>query len=70
MPLILTEEIADYWIISDLRDKMEIKHLQKLIQPFPDGELESYPVSRLRGKQYLGNVEETAKPFKYEDLVF
>lgn len=70
MPLILPEEIAENWVVADLKDSLGIKSLQELIQPFPDGELESYPVSRLRGKQYLGNVEEIAKPVNYEDLVF
>jgi putative SOS response-associated peptidase YedK len=70
MPLILPEEIAENWIIANLNDGVAIESMQKLIQPFPDGELESYTVSRLRGKQYLGNVEETSKPFRYEDLIF
>ncbi len=70
MPLILPEEIAENWIAADLKDNLDIKSLQKLIQPFPDGELESHTVSRLRGKQYIGNVEEVSKPFIYEDLVF
>jgi len=70
MPLILPEDLADNWIVANLKDKSDIKSLQELIQALPDGELESYPVPRLRGKQYLGNVEEISKPFIYEDLVF
>ena len=70
MPLILPEEIAENWIVPDLKDNIDIRYLQELIKPFPDGELESHTVSRLRGKQYLGNVEEVSKPFVYEEFVF
>jgi putative SOS response-associated peptidase YedK len=58
MPLILTEEIAENWLVSDLKGNFAVKPLQELIQPFPDEELESYPVARLLGNQYLGNIEE------------
>ena len=70
MPLILSEEVAEHWIVGDLKDNTAIKKVQELIQPSRDGELDSYPVSRLRGKQYLGNVEEISKPFVYEEFVF
>ncbi|MFT5437228.1 MAG: putative SOS response-associated peptidase YedK [Ulvibacter sp.] len=70
MPLILTEEIAENWLVSDLKGNFAVKPLQELIQPFPDEELESYPVARLLGNQYLGNIEEISKPFTYDDLIF
>jgi putative SOS response-associated peptidase YedK len=70
MPLILSEAIADNWIVSTFLDDSVITYLQELIQPFPEDELESYTVSRLRGKQYVGNVKKISKPFIYEDLVF
>ena len=70
MPLIFDEEIAKSWLEVDLKNSLDIKSLQELIQPFPYGELESHTVSRLRGKQYIGNIEEISKPFIYEDLVF
>ena len=70
MPLILQEELAEKWIVSDLKDNKDIKLLQEIIQSFPENELEAYTVSRLRGKEYLGNVEEISEPVTYEELVF
>jgi len=39
-----------------------------LIREYPDEELEAYTVRRLRGKEYLGNVEEVSAPFEYPEL--
>ncbi len=32
--------------------------------------LDCYTVDRLRGKAYIGNLEEITKPIVYENLVF
>ena len=70
MPLILPEKIAENWIVADLKDNLDVKSVQGIIQSFPEDQLDAYTVSRLRGKQYMGNVEEISKPFTYEELVF
>jgi len=40
------------------------------MKPYPEQDLKAYTVNKLRGKDYLGNVEETAQEVVYEDLVF
>ena len=65
MPLILPTGIEDKWLSSGSQDTTE-----KLIQSYPDSELEAYTVRRLRGKDYLGNVVEISHPFEYDDLEF
>ena len=69
MPVILNVEMADAWLRS-IDDELDIKAVQELIKPYPEDELEAYTVTRLRGKDYLGNVIETSEPFTYEELVY
>ena len=68
MPCILTPELEDAWLqpITDAVDKAGI---QKLIAPLPDGELTAYPVARLRGKEYQGNVEGVSDEVYYAALI-
>ena len=69
MPLILPEEMEEKWLV-EIKDELDIKSVQAVIESYPENELEAYTVHRLRGKEYLGNVEETAKEFHYEELEF
>ena len=69
MPLILPEELEEKWLVN-IEDELDIKSVQSLIESYPENELEAYTVHRLRGKEYLGNVEETAEEFHYEELEF
>jgi putative SOS response-associated peptidase YedK len=69
MPLILPDELEDKWL-ANIEDELDIKAVQSLIESYPEDELQAYTVHRLRGKEYLGNVEETAAEFQYEELEF
>lgn len=69
MPLILPEEMEEKWLV-EIKDELDIKSVQAVIESYPENELEAYTVHRLRGKEYLGNVEETAEEFHYEELDF
>jgi len=39
-----------------------------LIKEYPDEELDAYTVRRVRGKEYIGNVEKVCEPFEYAEL--
>ena len=64
MPAILNKDEDQLWLDTELpKDEVE-----KLIKPFPGDALEYYPVSKLRGKAAVGNVEEAMQPQKYPEL--
>lgn len=67
MPVILPEELEDNWL-QPIHDELDKKAIEELIQSYPDDELEAHTVNRLRGKAYVGNVEEAAVPFTYLEL--
>lgn len=69
MPLILPEELEDEWLYP-IVDELDQKKIQELIQSFPEEELKAHTVSKLRGKEYKGNVEEISNEVIYEDLKF
>ena len=69
MPLILPLELEDKWLIH-LDDELDQKSIEELIQSYPEEELTAHTVTRLRGKEYIGNVEEVSNPFEYEELAF
>lgn len=69
MPLILPENLEDDWLKA-IETDADVKDLQNLMQPYPERKLQVYTVNKLRGKEYLGNVEEIAQEVVYEDLVF
>jgi putative SOS response-associated peptidase YedK len=69
MPLILPQEIEDKWL-DTVEDDLDVKAIQDLIKSYPDDVLKAYTVRRLRGKEYIGNVEEVSEPFEYEELDF
>lgn len=69
MPVILHEELADKWL-EKIEGAKDQKFIEELIQQYPEEELDSYSVGRLRGKDYLGNVPEISEPVKYPELIF
>ena len=64
MPFIVPKELEHAWIDPEI-PKEDVK---QMILPFPDEELESYTVPRLRGKAYPGNVPDVMKKVRYEEL--
>ena len=69
MPFILPSELEDKWLIN-INDELDQKSIEELIQSYPEEELTAHTVTRLRGKDYIGNVEEISNPIKYEELEF
>ncbi|MDV7138675.1 SOS response-associated peptidase [Maribacter sp. TH_r10] len=65
MPLILNETSIDKWLSNTDQHTIE-----ELIQPNQEIELETHTVGRLRGKEYLGNLEEITNPYVYQELEF
>ena len=65
MPVILEEKSEDLWISND-HDNLQSIH--ELIRPYPSGKLKAHTVKRIRGKEYMGNVEEVSEHFVYEDM--
>lgn len=68
MPLILDEDSEDIWLQSIGEDGKE--KTQQLITSFPSDLLTAHTVQKLRGKAYVGNIEEISKEVIYEDLVY
>ncbi len=68
MPFILPKSLEDKWL-QPIADDMNKKGIQNLIAPLPDGELAAYPVARLRGKEYQGNVEGVSEEVYYAALI-
>jgi len=69
MPFIIPPELEDKWLIH-IDDELDQKSIEELIQSYPEKELTAHTVTRLRGKEYIGNVEEVSNPFEYEELEF
>ena len=67
MPLILPDELEDEWL-KPIKDDLDQQKIQNLIQSYPDGELKAYTVGKLRGKDYVGNVENISDKVVYEEL--
>ncbi|MFO7826743.1 MAG: SOS response-associated peptidase [Cyclobacterium sp.] len=67
MALILPQELEDKWL-HPIEDELDVKSIQELIKEYPDEELDAYTVKRLRGKEYIGNVEKVCEPFEYAEL--
>lgn len=68
MPLLLIPEQEDLWL-QEMVNPMDQKVVESLIQPFPDQQLKAYPVQKLRGKNYLGNVPDVSKEMIYPELI-
>lgn len=69
MPLILPDALEDNWL-NPIADDSDIKKIKELIKSYPDSELKAHTVNKLRGKAYLGNVEEISEEYNYKELVF
>ena len=67
MPLILPDELAEHWL-DEVNDDLDIQRIQELIQSYPEEELQAHPVSKLRGKEYIGNVPAISEKVVYEEL--
>ncbi|MCW8981118.1 SOS response-associated peptidase [Altibacter sp.] len=67
MPVILLEEDEDDWL-QPMEDELDKKRIEKLIQEYPEDELKAHSVTRLRGKEYPGNVSEISEEVIYPAL--
>ena len=68
MPLILPPEMEDDWL-KPIQDELDQQQIQELIREFPEEVLGSHTVRKLRGKEYMGNVESISDEFVYNELV-
>jgi putative SOS response-associated peptidase YedK len=64
MPFIVPRHLEQQWISVDLPED----EILPMIGPYPEDEMTSYTVSRLRGKAYPGNVPEIMKEVQYPEL--
>jgi putative SOS response-associated peptidase YedK len=64
MPVILEDTNIEYWL------NLDNKEIHQFIKPFDEEDLMAYPVKRIRGKEYLGNIKEVSEEFEYSELVF
>ena len=69
MPLILSTDLEDKWL-STIEDNLDIKFIKELISLPISVELKAHTVSRLRGKDYPGNVVGIDKKVDYAELEF
>jgi len=69
MPVILPDALVDEWLLP-ISDDLDIIALEELIESYPEEELKAHTVSRLRGKEYKGNVEDISDEVNYPELVF
>ncbi len=69
MPVILPTELEDGWLDA-INDELDIKKIKELILEYPQDELAAHTVAKLRGKEYMGNVEQIAEEVAYSDLDF
>lgn len=64
MLVILDFEQIDQWL-SPFESITDQQHLESMCTPYPEDELEIYPVPQLRGKNGVGDVIEASSPFVY-----
>jgi putative SOS response-associated peptidase YedK len=69
MPLILTDDIEDLWLMPIESDSDQQK-IQDIIKNHSEIDLKAHTVHKLRGKGYLGNIAEISEKVNYEDLDF
>lgn len=67
MPLVLTEEMEEKWL-HNYEDTRTEAQINELLQSDPGENLEGYPVGKLRGISYLGNVPEVCSRVEYPEL--
>ena len=64
MPFILREDSYTDWLDTTYSPA----EVRAMIGPYPEELLQDYPVDRLRGKSYPGNVPELLQPHNYPEL--
>jgi putative SOS response-associated peptidase YedK len=64
MPYIVPRDLEKVWMEPELPSE----DVLGMIGPYPQEEMESFTVGRLRGKAYAGNVPEIMQPFRYPEL--
>lgn len=69
MPFILSEENEDIWL-KDLNNEFDQEQIENLILSYPEVELQAHTVSKLRGKEYPGNIEGISDEVVYDNLIF
>jgi putative SOS response-associated peptidase YedK len=67
MPLVLLPEQYDLWLNAP-DDPVGKKQIEEIIGTCDPSFLTAWPVDRLRGKEYKGNIPELIKPRDYPDL--
>ena len=69
MPLILDKVSEELWLKNYKPEEVK-SVIEPLIVEYPEEGLMAHTVRKLRGKEYLGNVEEIAEAFDYAELEF
>ncbi|MEM6892490.1 MAG: SOS response-associated peptidase [Bacteroidota bacterium] len=67
MPVILPEELEDKWLHS-YDDELVEQAVEGLIEKYPESNMQAHSVSKLRGKNAIGNVPEALEVFEYDDV--
>ncbi len=66
MPAILRRDDEKRWLSKDIgQDEIE-----SMLEPYPEGELEAYPIKRMITKDVDENVPELLEPYEYDELKF
>lgn len=66
MPAILRRDDVKRWLSNDIgQDEIE-----SMLEPYPDDELEAYPIRRMITKDVDENVPELLEPYEYDELRF
>jgi putative SOS response-associated peptidase YedK len=65
MPVILPAELQDHWLNppGNLQGQDLKNELFQLTIPYPEEQMEAYPVKRILGKEASGNVPEAEQPW-------
>ncbi len=69
MPLILNKEQEELWL-KPIQNEKDLEIIEEIIKSEYNVALDYHTVSKLRGKEYLGNVEEISDPHVYAELAF
>jgi putative SOS response-associated peptidase YedK len=67
MPVIIPEGLEKKWIMK-IDNPLDQEEIQDLIQPFEDSILDAYTVSRLKGKEGVGNSPNAIVRHSYSEL--
>lgn len=67
MPLIIPKELEDEWL-RPVNDELDIERIQSIVQPYDTEEMKAFPVSRLKGKEAVGNSPEAIEKVIYPEL--